>query len=56
MDVFAVAGGQPLCPQDEVALVTQGVHDQLILRIIRVLPAVHQHYDVPLEQRVPESS
>lgn len=50
VNILAEAGGQSLCPQDEVTVMTQGVHDQFILLIFRILAAVNQHHDIPLEQ------
>jgi len=50
VDILAEAGRQPLYPQDQVAVMTQGVHHQLVVLVFRILVAVNQHHDVPLER------
>lgn len=49
MNIFAEAGRQPLCPQDQVAVMTQGGPEQLVFLVCSILAAVNQHHDVPLE-------
>lgn len=50
VNIFAEAGRQPLCPQDQVAVMTQGGPEQVVFFICFILAAVNQHHDVPLER------
>lgn len=51
VNVLAEASGQSLCPQDQVTVMTQGVNDQFVFLVFRILVAVNQHHDVPLKQK-----
>lgn len=49
MNILAEAGHQPLYPQDQVTVMTQGVHNQFVFLIFGILVAVNQHHNVTLE-------
>lgn len=51
MHVPAEASGQPLSPQDQVALVAKAVQKDVVLLVLGVSTVVHQGYYVSLQQR-----
>ena len=50
MHVFAEASGQALSPQDQVALVTKAIQQDVVLLVLGISTVVYEGHDVSLQQ------
>lgn len=50
MHILAEAGGQALSPQDQVALVTKAIQQDVTLLILGISTVVYKGHDVSLQQ------
>ena len=48
--VFAEAGGQALSPQDQVALVTKAIQQDVALLVLGISTVMYEGHDVSLQQ------